>query len=242
MTVRGNWLCLVTLLYVTMATAAGDANRGSHAFHQCTMCHSVEPGRQLTGPSLAHVFGRKAGAEEGFNRYSLALQKSGVVWNDKTLDRWLTNPAAFIPGNYMAFAGIRDASTRSDIIAYLEAVSEGKAPAVESRGGGMMGDGTMDGGMGSMMGRGGPPNLKQADAGSQVVSLHHCHDSYIAKTANGKTRKVWEFNLRLKTDSSSDGPAPGKPVMTAAGMQGDRFDIIFASPKELGTFIKETCE
>lgn len=203
------------------------------------MCHSVEPGRHLTGPSLAHIWGRKAGTAEGFNRYSEPLQRSGVVWNDESLNKWLANPPAFVPGNYMGFAGIRDASTRSDLIAYLKAESEGKAPTAQSRGGGMMGGGMMGGGM---MGSSGPANLKQADAGSQVASLQHCRDTYIIKTAGGATAKVWEYNVRLKTDSSDNGPNPGIPVMTRSGMSGDRVSIIFASPTELSQFIKESCK
>lgn len=222
------------LFCTTAGMAAGDPSRGARAFQQCTMCHSVEPGRHLTGPSLAHIWGKKAGTAEGFNRYSEQLQGSGVVWNDESLNQWLANPQAFVPGNYMVFAGIRDTTTRSDLIAYLNAVSEGKAPAAQSRGGGMMG--------GGMMGRSGPANLKQADAGSQIVSLRHCRDTYIIKTDGGATTKVWEYNVRLKTDSSSYGPNPGKPVMTGSGMRGDRVSIIFASPSELSQFIKESCE
>lgn len=225
---------IVLLICTTAGMAAGDPSRGARAFQQCTMCHSVEPGRHLTGPSLAHVWGKKAGTAEGFNRYSEPLQRSGIVWNDKSLDQWLANPQAFVSGNYMAFAGIRDTTTRSDLIAYLNAVSEGKAPAAQARGGGMMGGGMMD--------SSGPANLKQADAGSQVASLQHCRDTYIIKTAGGSTAKVWEYNVRLKTDSSINGPKPGKPVMTGSGMRGDRVSIIFASPTELSRFIKESCE
>lgn len=235
---------IVLLICTAAGMAAGDPSRGARAFQQCTMCHSVEPGRHLTGPSLAHVSGKKAGTAEGFNRYSEPLKRSGIVWNDKSLDQWLANPQAFVSGNYMAFAGIKDTTTRSDLIAYLNAVSEGKAPAAQSRGGGMMGRGMKGGGMmgGGMMGSSGPANLKQADAGSQVASLQHCRDTYVIKTAGGATTKVWEYNVRLKTDSSSNGPNPGKPVMTDSGMSGDRISIIFASPTELSRFIKESCE
>lgn len=222
---------VILLVQSSAALAAGDASKGAQVFQQCTMCHSIQSGRNLTGPTLAHIYGRKAGTAEGFNRYSPALQSSGVVWNDQSLNKWLANPQAFIPGNNMAFPGIPDASTRTDVIAYLKAVSEGKAPAAP-RGGGMMGD---------RMG-GAPANLKQVGPDSQVVSLRHCRDTYVIRTAAGATRKVWEYNVRLKTDSSADGPSAGKPVMTNSGMQGDRVSIVFASPTELGQFIKEACE
>ena len=112
-----------------LAHAAGDPQRGAAAFQQCAACHSVEPGRHLTGPSLSHVWGSKAGAAEGFRRYSEALLRSGIVWNPQSLDRWLAKPEALVPGTSMAFPGVRDARMREDIIAYLQAVSEGKAPA-----------------------------------------------------------------------------------------------------------------
>ncbi|HZR01818.1 MAG TPA: c-type cytochrome, partial [Burkholderiales bacterium] len=59
--------------------AAGDAARGASVFSACAACHSLEPGENLTGPSLAHVWGRKAGTLPDFHRYSEALQRSGVV-------------------------------------------------------------------------------------------------------------------------------------------------------------------
>jgi len=61
------------------------------------------------------------------------------------------------------------------------------------------------------------------------------------KTADGKTSKVWDFNLRFKTDSSKDGPLLGKPVIVGAGMQGDRASMVFASPKEISEFIRQLC-
>jgi cytochrome c len=61
-------------------------------------------------------------------------------------------------------------------------------------------------------------------------------------TADGKTRKFWERNLRLKTDSSSDGPQKDSPALVPAGMMGDRADIIFADPAEIGQFVKKNCE
>jgi cytochrome c len=125
----------------------------------------------------------------------------------------------------MTFDGIKDAGQRQDVIAYLHAVSEGKAPSSPS-------------GHGGMMGGGAPADLKRAHPDSIVASLTHCGDSYTLKTASGETHKIWEFNLRIKTDSSARGPAPGKPVITGAGMRGDRANVVFASPGEISGFIK----
>src|SRR5438445_11595536 len=95
----------VAIAFVTAAvgpaSAAGDPVRGAKVFGACAACHSLETGQHMTGPSLAAIWNRKAGTVEGFARSSDALKKSEVIWNEKTLDVWLSNPAAFIPGNQM---------------------------------------------------------------------------------------------------------------------------------------------
>ena len=212
------------------ALAAGDAKRGAQVFQQCTACHSVQAGEHMTGPSLAHAWNRKAGAAEGFQRYSDALKRSGVTWDEAGLDKWLANPAQLVPGNSMTFPGVKDPQARQDVIAYLNAVDEKKAPtAAKSGGGGMMG-----------MGRS-KLDLKKAPPDGQLRSIRYCGDTYTVETADGKVEKIWEFNLRFKSDSSKLGPAPGKPVVVGAGMQGDRASIVFASPKEISAAIKQAC-
>jgi cytochrome c len=121
------------------AEAAGDAERGQRAFGQCAACHSLEPGRHLTGPSLARIWKRKAGTIEGFPRYSEALKKSGIVWDERTLDRWLKESQSMVPGNLMTFPDIREGRVRADLIAYLNDVSSGRRVAEIPRRGGMMG-------------------------------------------------------------------------------------------------------
>jgi len=210
------------------SAAAGDPKRGAQVFQACIACHSVKPGEHMTGPSLAGIWNRKAGTAEGFLRYSDALKRADIVLNEATLDKWLANPEQFVPGTSMTFPGVRESKDREDVIAYLRAVSEGKASRAEPRRGGMM--------MQS-----GKVDLKRAPPAGQVVSISHCGDTYAVRTADGKTSKVWEFNLRLKTDSSKDGPQPGKPVIVGAGMQGDRASVVFAAPAEISSFIKQTC-
>ena len=107
--------------------AAGDAGRGARLFQNCAACHSVAPAVHMTGPSLSGVWQRRAGSAEGFARYSEALKRSGAVWNEAALDAWLRNPAAFAPGNFMNVPGIAEARARSDLIAYLRAIS-GRVP------------------------------------------------------------------------------------------------------------------
>ena len=74
-----------------MPTSAqtADANRGERVYRACAPCHSLEADRNMTGPSLADLWNRKAGGLPSFTRYSPALKASGVTWDDKTLDAWL---------------------------------------------------------------------------------------------------------------------------------------------------------
>jgi len=223
---RGNrriGLRCVLVLAVTGATAAHAQTGeppGAKGFQICVACHSLEPGRHFTGPSLANIFGRKAGTAPGFHRYSDALQKSGVVWDDTTLDAWLRAPASFIPGNVMTFAGLKDERLRRDLIEYLKAADS--TPSAR---------------------RAGPrlPDLKKAPPAGVVKAVRHCGDTYFVTTGDGKIHKVWEFNLRLKTDTSVTGPAPGKPVIVGVGMQGDRASIVFSALSEIPEIVKEQC-
>src|SRR5437868_3314268 len=76
-------------------------------------------------------------------------------------------------------------------------------------------------------------DLKNAPAEGQMTAISHCGDTYTVKTADSKSNKVWEFNLRFKTDSSALGPQAGRPVIVGAGMQGDRASVVFAAPGEI---------
>jgi cytochrome c len=213
--------------------AAGDANKGAQVFRQCLACHSLEPDRHLTGPSLAHIWGRKAGTAQGFFRYSKAIKDASITWNADTLDAWLKNPAAFVPKNYMGFAGIESSQARQDLIAYLKLAtsSEHASQGGAEQSGGMMGQ---------MMSR--PSlDLKDTIAKQQVNAIRYCGDAYFVSLATGDTFTFWEFNLRFKTDSSKDGPPRGKPAIVRAGMQGDRAFVVFSGPEEISTFVKRHC-
>ena len=103
------------------STPAASDSRPA-AFAQCVACHSVEPGKNGIGPSLAGVFGRAAATGPGF-AYSSALKRSGLTWDEATLDRWLTAPMRTVPGTRMAYPGLRDASERAAVIDYLKTLS-----------------------------------------------------------------------------------------------------------------------
>jgi len=102
-----------------IARADGDAARGEKKFEECAACHKIAPGEDNVGPSLHGVFGRKAGTLADF-RYSPALKRSGITWTPQTLDTFLADPQKVIPANRMPYAGLADASDRTDLIAYLQ--------------------------------------------------------------------------------------------------------------------------
>jgi cytochrome c len=93
----------------------GDPAHGKTLYQACQACHSIDDND--LGPKHRGVVGRRAGSVADYN-YSLALKNSGLTWDPTTLDHWLSNPSALVPGTKMYFK-IADAQTRADIIAYL---------------------------------------------------------------------------------------------------------------------------
>jgi len=239
-----------TFVMVALATSAllspvvaeqGDASRGQQDFRACAPCHSLEPDRSMTGPSLANLWGRKAGGLSSFERYSDALKSSGIIWDDRALDGWLTDPQRMVPDNDMPFEGIKDGRVRADLLAFLEEATKPGAPQQTAQQGGMKSMGGMMGGMGGMMGGGRDPSLKSLEPARQVKTITYCHDTYRVTTADGKTRAFWERNLRFMTDSSKDGPEKEVPAIMPAGMMGDRAAVIFAAPEEIARMIEARC-
>ena len=231
----GTLTALALLALAAQASAAeGNPAQGQRVFGTCAACHSLQPDQNMTGPSLAGVWNRKAGSLASFSRYSPALKSASIVWNDKTLDEWIIDPQHVVPGNQMTFAGIKDARQRANLLAYLKEATQKGGSQVAQQGGPM-------GGMGGMMGGGQIPNLKKLDPADRVQAITYCKDTYTITTANGQTHKFWERNLRLKTDASGDGPEKNAPALVRAGMAGDRVDVIFADPSEISPFIAAKC-
>jgi cytochrome c len=114
---------LITLLAAGVARADGDAARGQAKFGDCAACHKLEAGANNVGPSLHGIFTRKAGEIADF-RYSPAMKRSGISWTPETLDKFISDPQALVPGNRMPYAGIASASDRADLIAYLESATK----------------------------------------------------------------------------------------------------------------------
>jgi cytochrome c2 len=98
----------------------GNAEAGKTIFNrQCAVCHSPQAGQNKLGPSLAGVFGRHSAEAPGFN-YSPAMHQANRTWDAATLDTYLRDPRAAVPGTRMIFAGLKDDHQRADVIAYLE--------------------------------------------------------------------------------------------------------------------------
>lgn len=98
---------------------SADLQNGASQARICKACHSLqEGGANMIGPGLFGMFGQAAGQQVGF-AYSPALREAEFVWTPRALDAWLAQPAQFLPGNRMTFAGIRNQSDRDDLIAYL---------------------------------------------------------------------------------------------------------------------------
>ena len=114
---------LSVLLLSGAARADGDAARGAARFQDCAACHKLEASANNVGPSLHGIFVRKAGEIADF-RYSPAIKRSGIVWTPETLDKFITDPQALVPGNRMPYAGMANASDRADLIAYLAKASQ----------------------------------------------------------------------------------------------------------------------
>jgi cytochrome c len=104
----------------------GNAADGADVFKKCHACHEVGPAaKNKVGPLLNGIIARRAGTIAGFN-YSEANKAAGaqgLVWTEQTLQKYLENPLAFMPGTKMAFAGLRDEQDRQDLIAYLKTFS-----------------------------------------------------------------------------------------------------------------------
>lgn len=97
--------------------ASAQIKQGEMVYSRCLACHALTYDR--TGPHHCGLFGRRAGSVPGFP-YSEAMRHSGIVWNAKTLDYFLTNPLKAVPGTSMGYAGIPDRNERAALIAYLK--------------------------------------------------------------------------------------------------------------------------
>lgn len=109
---------------VSPALAEGDASKGEKVFKKCKSCHAVGDGaKNKVGPTLNGIVGAEIASVDGFTKYSDAFMEKkgeGLVWDDATLDSYLTKPKDFIKGTKMSFPGLKKEADRADVIAYLK--------------------------------------------------------------------------------------------------------------------------
>jgi cytochrome c len=131
---------LVSFFLAFCATSAasdslGDPDAGEQVFEQCRACHQVGPGAaNRVGPHLNRVFGRRAGGLEDF-KYSQSMQRAGangLEWHADTLSAFLENPRSYASGTRMSFRGLKDATDRADVIAFLRIYSDDPANIPEA--------------------------------------------------------------------------------------------------------------
>jgi len=103
-----------------------NINNGRTVFVQCTACHTAtKGGANMVGPNLYGVFGLKAGTQPASFAFSDPLKASGITWDAASLDRWVADPMAMVPGTKMAFIGVKDPKDRVDLVGYLKVVTSG---------------------------------------------------------------------------------------------------------------------
>jgi cytochrome c len=114
---------LVIAVLLPFATAgsgvAADIEAGKTTFKKCALCHTAEAGKNKVGPSLFGIVGRKSASLTSYN-YSDAMKRLDHTWTPETLDIYLSDPHALVPGTKMIFPGIKDKTERANLIAYLE--------------------------------------------------------------------------------------------------------------------------
>jgi cytochrome c len=117
---------ILTFAFLGLVSAANaqDLDAGKAVFNQCRACHQVGEGaKNVVGPQLNGLFGRKSGTAANYN-YSDANKNAATIWSDETFTTYIKDPKAFMPGNKMTYAGLKDEQKIKDLIAFLKANSK----------------------------------------------------------------------------------------------------------------------
>ena len=230
-------ICAVAvLLTLAVAAEAEDSTemikKGAPAYRLCAACHSLQPGVHLSGPSLAGLWGKRVATTSDYHRYTEPLRKADITWDENTLNAWLADPQAMVPGTTMTFRGIENDETRANLIAFLlQALAPGGSVKVVADG--LIPKSFAEGQI--------PPDLSSLGDNQRIRQIRHCRDAYYITTANGAQFPFWETNVRIKTDTSARGPKAGEPVLLRSGMAGDRVSVVFSSLADITRLVAEQC-
>jgi cytochrome c len=119
---RGMMAILAAAFMVASGAAwagGGDAARGKKVYNKCKACHATKAGKNRVGPSLFDIVGKKAAGVPKY-KYSSAMKKSGLTWDEATLDKYLKKPKGLVKRTKMTFAGLKKQKDRDDVIAYIK--------------------------------------------------------------------------------------------------------------------------
>jgi cytochrome c len=105
----------------SVSANAADVAKGKKVFNKCKACHAVDKPKNKVGPHLVKIMGRASAQAKGF-KYSKAMKAADLVWDEKTLDAFLIKPKKFLKGSKMAYAGLKKAKDRANLIAYLKSL------------------------------------------------------------------------------------------------------------------------
>jgi cytochrome c len=119
--------CALPAAALAQTPAAGGPAKGEALYAQCAACHELDSDANTLGPTLKGVMGRKAGGLESYN-YSGPMKRADITWTTQSLDAFLADPQATVPGTKMPFAGMADASERAALVAYIQSKSGAAAP------------------------------------------------------------------------------------------------------------------
>jgi len=199
-------------------------------FNSCYYCHSLKPDVHLTGPSLANIWGKKAGKVKGFELYSDSLKNSDFTWNEKTIEDWIRDPHKLAEGTTMPDPRIDDEKLIKASVDFLKiAMAEGgfdkavKQKLISKKIG-----------MGQL-----PKYISEPDKTLGVKEIESCGQVYSLVLSDGSKKKIWKFNLSFKILAGDLGPKENQPVLTTTGSMGDRFEINFHSFKEISAMLTE---
>lgn len=203
---------------------------GGFAFNQCYFCHSLKPDVHLTGPSLANLWGKKAGNVKGFELYSDALKKSNITWNEKSLEKWIRDAQKFAPGTTMPNIKYSDEKDIQSIVDFFKIAmkKDGYQKIISEK---LIDEKLAIGQL--------PKHIRHPENIISVKSVDSCGSGYSVELTNGTIKKIWKLNLGLKVMSGEFGPKENQPILVPTGSMGDRFDIIFHSLKELSSTITD---